>query len=592
MDTNDTTLPAPWLDATLAASLLSEHGSPLHIYREETLRLRLRELAGLLTHRPWHPSISVKANGNPHLLAIAREEGLSGDAMSPGEILLLEAAGFRPEEIFFIPNNVDLDEFRFAATRGILTSIDSLDQVRLFASHRVASRVALRLNPGTGDGHHEKVVTAGARTKFGLLREELPEAIGILTESGIALVGLNQHIGSGFLEPSRYLQAAAFLLETAKGIPSLAFVDFGGGFGIPYRGEDRLDLVRLGRELDTMLADWCRRTGRTIEARIEPGRYWCAESGCVLGTVHAVKTRGEGVIAGTDIGFNVLQRPVLYDAWHGIDLLPVGGGERLTGNVTWVGNICESGDILARDRVGPWPQAGDHVLVRDTGAYGWSMSSSYNARPRLPELLLQADGAVQIIRHRETADDLLRGIRARPEGGAPLPEGSPELEAILPTLRGLVETACRHPGSRMGHDFFREHVLVVEAFSRRLAPLFGANLDIVLPAAILHDIAAIEDFSRVAEHHTLGALRTAEMLREHGLDQARMPGSPPAPSSTSCPSYPRNMARRPPASRMPMPFPRWRAPPTGSITRARCGDWGSRKEGLGTDRLSRTASRD
>lgn len=95
-------------------------------------------------------------------------------------------------------------------------------------------------------------------------------------------------------------------------------------------------------------------------------------------------------------------------------------------------------------------------------------------------------------------------------------------EALLPTLRRLVETACRHPGSRMGHDFFREHVLVVEAFSRRLGPLFGADLDIVLPAAILHDIAAIEDFSRVAEHHTLGAIRTAEMLREHGLDQARI----------------------------------------------------------------------
>lgn len=405
---------APWLSPTLAASLLAEHGSPLHLYHEATLRLRLRELAGLLTHRPWHPSISVKANGNPHLLAIARSEGLCGDAMSPGEILLLEHAGFLPQEIFFIPNNVGLEELRFAAERGILTSLDSLDQVRLFARHRVASRVALRLNPGAGDGHHEKVVTAGSRTKFGLLPEELSEAIEILTESGITLVGLNQHIGSGFLEPSRYLEAASILLETAKSIPSLAFVDFGGGFGIPYRGEARLDLTRLGRELDAMLSAWSRETGREIEARIEPGRYWCAESGCVLGTVHAVKVRGEGVLAGTDLGFNVLQRPVLYDAWHGIDLLPSGTEERWTDSVTWVGNICESGDILARDRRGPRPQAGDHVLVRDTGAYGWSMSSSYNARPRLPELLQQPDGTVRVIRERETIEDLLRGLPPLP----------------------------------------------------------------------------------------------------------------------------------------------------------------------------------
>jgi len=518
MDTGNRTLDSHRLDTSHAAALLARHGSPLHLYREDTLRLRLWELAGLLTHRPWHPSISVKANGNPHLLAIAKSEGLSGDAMSPGEILLLEAAGFGPEEIFFIPNNVDLGELRFAADRGILTSLDSLDQVRLFSRHRVANRVALRLNPGTGDGHHEKVVTAGNRTKFGLLPEELPEASAILTESDILLVGLNQHIGSGFLEPSRYLKAAAFLLETAKGIQTLEFVDFGGGFGIPYRSEARLDLPRLGRELDAMLSEWCRDTGRSIEARIEPGRYWCAESGSVLGTVHSVKPRGDGVIAGIDIGFNALQRPVLYDAWHGIELLPVAEGERLTGNVTWVGNICESGDILARDRSGPSPKVGDHVRVRDTGAYGWSMSSSYNARPRLPELLLRTDGSVQVIREREGLEDLLRGIPAVPEDTTSLPKGSPELEALLPTLRNLVETACRHPDSRMGHDFFREHVLVVEAFARRLAPLFGADLGIVLPAAILHDIAAVEDFSRVAEHHTLGALRTAEILRELGFE--------------------------------------------------------------------------
>jgi diaminopimelate decarboxylase len=415
MNEHDTVQSAPhWFDPASASDLISKYGSPLYLYHEDTMRLRLRELAGLLAHRPWHPSISVKANGNPLLLAIARSEGLRGDAMSPGEILLLEAAGFLPGEIFFIPNNVGLEELRFAARRGILTSLDSLDQVRLFARERVSPRVALRVNPGTGDGHHEKVVTAGGRTKFGLLPEELPEAIDILTGHDVSLVGLNQHIGSGFLEPSRYLDAARFLLELAHGLPQLEFVDFGGGFGIPYReGEPRLDLKSLGLELDAMLSRWCLATGRSIEARIEPGRYWCGESGCVIGTVHAVKRRAEGVIAGTDIGFNALQRPVLYDAWHRIDLLPTDViSTRLTETVTWVGNICESGDILGSDRSGPCPVSGDHVLVRDTGAYGWSMSSSYNARPRLPELLLQDDRTVRLIRRRETNEDLMRGIPA------------------------------------------------------------------------------------------------------------------------------------------------------------------------------------
>lgn len=391
--------------------LLDQFGSPLYVYDESVLRARLREIANLVAHRPFHPSISVKANGNPHLLAIAREEGLRGDAMSPGEILLLERAGFRVEDMFFIPNNVSDDEFRFAHSRGILTSLDSIDQLRSWARLFPGSRVSLRVNPGTGDGHHEKVVTAGSRTKFGILPSELDEARAILTESGIHLAGLNQHIGSGFLEPSRYLQAAATLLTMAESFPNLEFVDFGGGFGIPYREhESRLDLLLLGRSLDTLLADWCRRTSRNIEARVEPGRYWCAECGTLLGTVHAVKPRGEGVIAGTDLGFNVLQRPAMYDSWHGIDLVPATPGERPTIPVTWVGNICESGDILGSDRRGPMPLPGDAVLVRDAGAYGWSMSSSYNARPRAAEVLIGSDGEARIIRHRETWEDLMRHV--------------------------------------------------------------------------------------------------------------------------------------------------------------------------------------
>lgn len=398
-----------WLEEPSATELAGEHGTPLYVYHEATLRERLREIAGLLAHRPFQPSISVKANGNPHLLAIAREEGLHGDAMSPGEILLLERAGFRAEEMFFIPNNVSDDEFRFARERGILTSLDSLDQLKAWVALFPGSEVALRVDPGVGDGHHEKVVTAGGRTKFALLPHELPEALRILGNSGARVVGLNQHIGSGFLEPSRYLAAAAKLLSLAESLPGLRFVDFGGGFGIPYRdGEGRLDLREPGRALDAMLADWMRRTGRGIEARVEPGRYWCAECGALLGRVHAVKERNCGLIAGTDIGFNVLQRPVLYDAWHDVDLIGSDLDDRETVSVTWTGNICESGDLLGRDRMGPRPRVGDLVRVRDAGAYGWAMSSSYNARPRAAEALLLSSGGARIVRRRESWEDMVR----------------------------------------------------------------------------------------------------------------------------------------------------------------------------------------
>ncbi|HNY31050.1 MAG TPA: diaminopimelate decarboxylase [Fibrobacteria bacterium] len=396
----------PWLAPDQVRDLVATHGSPLYVYHEPTLRSRCREVARMLPGRDFHPSVSIKTNGNPALLAIAREEGLRGDAMSPGEILLLERAGFRSDEIFFIPNNVSREELEFARDRRILTSLDSLDQVRLAAEVFSGLEVALRVNPLVGDGHHGKVVTAGARVKFGILPSEIPQAVEILSARGVEVVGLNQHIGSGFLEPSRYLEAARILLEVCREVPSVRIVDFGGGFGIGYRSESRLDLVRVGEGLAALLDTWEKSTGRSLRAQVEPGRYVFAECGVVLGTVHAVKER-EGIrIAGCDIGFNVLQRPVLYDAYHRIDVVGDDLPSRRVATVEWVGNICESGDILGRDRSGPEPRTGDLLVVRDAGAYGWAMSSSYNARPRPAEVLIGSDGGIRVIRRRESLADL------------------------------------------------------------------------------------------------------------------------------------------------------------------------------------------
>lgn len=405
-----TTENLPWLPARRVRDLVAEFGSPLYVYHEPTLRARCREVAGLLPGRDYHPSVSIKTNGNPALLAIAREEGLRGDAMSPGEILLLERAGFCQDDIFFIPNNVSREEFSFARERGILTSLDSLDQVRSAAEVFSGGEVALRINPLVGDGHHGKVVTAGASVKFGILPSEVPQALEILAAHGVAVVGLNQHIGSGFLAPDKYLEAAKTLLEVCREVPTARFADFGGGFGIGYRGEARLDLSAVGAGLSELVDRWERECGRPIRVQVEPGRYVFAESGAVLGTVHAVKERAGIRIAGCDIGFNVLQRPVLYDAHHRIDLHPRDQSVRPVVDVRWVGNICESGDILGSDRKCPLPGMGDHLVVRDAGAYGWSMSSSYNARPRTAEVLLAADGSARLIRRGETWDDLLEAL--------------------------------------------------------------------------------------------------------------------------------------------------------------------------------------
>ena len=395
-------------------SLVEAFGSPLYVYNERILRTCCSAMQSITSYPNFKVNYSVKANANPALLRIIREEGLLADAMSPGEIDVLERAGYHPEEIFFIPNNVSDDELLFALDRGITISLDSLDQLERLGRLAPGANVALRVNPGIGAGHHEKVITAGKKTKFGINADQLNEARSILANHHLTVIGLNQHIGSLFMEPEPFINAARVFFELALSFPDLRFVDLGGGFGIPYQkqsGESRLDLLALNQMLTPLIESFVKDYGQPVQIKTEPGRYIVAECGVLLGTVQANKNNGETAYVGTDLGFNVLARPMLYDSWH--DIVPYRRGEPLkTGDLTpqtIVGNICETGDVLAKNRALPQLQHDDILAVLDAGAYGFVMSSNYNNRLRPAEVLIRQDGSASLIRRRETFDDLVRG---------------------------------------------------------------------------------------------------------------------------------------------------------------------------------------
>lgn len=396
-------------------ALLETYGSPLYVYNETILRQRCREMTGLVQYRPFTPDFSCKANSNRTLLRIIREEGLHGDAVSPGEMLALLEAGYKPEEIFFVCNNVSAEEMAFAVERGILVSCDSLSQLELFGRHFPGERVAVRINPGIGIGHHDKVITAGKRTKFGVTGEDVKEILPIVEQYGLKLVGLNQHLGSLFMEESQFVMGVKAMLDNCRQFRDLEFIDLGGGFGIPYHKQDGqapLDLVPLSQALERVMAAFSAEMGRPVDFRIEPGRYIVAECGMLLGTVHTIKENGENVFAGTDLGFNVLQRVILYDSHHDIEVYR--DGQLLTEGpqqeYTVVGNICESGDKLAVKRSLPLLREGDLLGVADAGAYGYSMASNYNHRLRPAEVLIAADGSHRLIRRRDSYEDLFRGF--------------------------------------------------------------------------------------------------------------------------------------------------------------------------------------
>jgi len=397
------------------SELLKEFGSPLYVYNESILRERSRDMARLVSYPHFKSNYSIKANSNLEILKIVREEGLHADAMSPGEIHVLLAAGFKPEELLFVTNNVSAEEMKFVIDRGVLISCDSLSQLKQFGKLNPGGKVAIRFNPGVGAGHHEKVITAGKNTKFGVNIELISEVKIILREYGLKLVGINQHIGSLFMESTPYLEGLKSLLRIAEQFEELEFVDMGGGFGIPYHkqdGQERLELIETGRKLTEILEKWTTAHNRNIKIKMEPGRYVVAECGVLLGSVHAVKQNGSKNYIGTDVGFNVLIRPAMYDSYHDIEFYRndevLKSDKTITASV--VGNICETGDIIAKDRELPVAKAGDIIGVMDAGAYGYSMSSNYNNRLRPAEVLIGLDGKPRLIRRRDTIEDLMRGF--------------------------------------------------------------------------------------------------------------------------------------------------------------------------------------
>jgi len=390
-------------------ALAAEYGTPLYVYNERILRERCRDLRGLVKYPHFRVNYSMKANGNLAFLQVVRDEGLDIDVMSPGEIHAALAAGFKPEQIFYIANNVSREEMQFAIDRGIKTSVDSLPQMERFGELNRGGRVAIRFNPGVGAGHHAKVVTGGKNTKFGVNLEYLPQVKEILKKYDLTLIGINQHIGSLFMDGEAYVQGMEALLSVAHEFPGLEFIDIGGGFGIPYKkqeGQPRLDLQALGARLDARISEFVAEYGREVTFKCEPGRYISAECGLLLGTVHAVKMNGERKYAGTDIGFNVLIRPAMYNSHHDIEVYRKEGDGTGEENVTVVGNICETGDILAEDRVLPALREDDLVGILDAGAYGFAMSSNYNNRLRPAEVFIRCDGSVVLTRSRDELDDL------------------------------------------------------------------------------------------------------------------------------------------------------------------------------------------
>ena len=402
------------IDGVDVVDLAEEFGTPLYVTSEARLRANAR------AYREAFPEaliyFAVKANGNLALLRILAEEGMGADVFSAGELSLVRMAGMPMEKILFNGNSKRAEELKMALEAGVRISADSLDE--LLALAEVAkemgeeAEVAFRVNPDVSAKTHPKIATGLKTSKFGIPWQDLVEvyetAMGL---EGVNPVGLHCHIGSQILDTAPFVEAAARMMELAGRIVEVGgkieMMDFGGGLGIPYTPETSAPTPwELASGIKPVFEEGCRRFGISPRMILEPGRSIVADSTIFLTRVNVVK-RAHVNFVGVDAGFNLLARPMLYDAYHHVVVANKADG-RAEERYTVVGPICESGDVLAKDRNLPRIERGDLIAMLDAGAYGFSMASVYNGQPRCPEVLV-GGGRAELIRRGEDQSVLLSG---------------------------------------------------------------------------------------------------------------------------------------------------------------------------------------
>jgi len=407
-----------YIDGVSTLTLAEEFDTPLYVISENKIRENYRRLKSALTSRYSRTRIfySAKANTNLSVLRLLKSEDASLDAVSPGEVFLALKAGFPPNRILFTGTSVRNDELSYLIREGVYINVDALSQLERLLRLATPGMLSVRVNPELGAGHHEHVITAGKSSKFGVWEDDAVKAYELAKAAGVNRFGIQMHIGSGIMDAEPFVLAAERLLEIARNTHEkvdidFEFIDLGGGIGVPYRPEEReIDLQSFSKKLVGLfkrrIEDYS--LGEP-ELWFEPGRYLVAEAGVLLTRVNTVKHTPFRSFMGVDAGFNLLIRPAMYGSYHHI-LVANKLNELPEKRYDVCGPLCESGDIFARDRLLPEISEGDLLAILNAGAYGFSMSSTYNSRPRAPEILVN-NRRYQLVRTRETFEDLLKGQR-------------------------------------------------------------------------------------------------------------------------------------------------------------------------------------
>ena len=389
--------------------------TPFFLYSENRIRANCQRFKNAFTkHFPdFWPLYAVKANANPTVTQIIKEEGFDIDASSESEVWLSEQLGLTG---MFTGNYNPASELKYAKEAGFILNLDDVSMLDMLSEIGVPETLSFRINPGTGKSTIESNLFSGPDAKYGIPFEKASETYQIAQELGVKTFGIHIMTGSNVpLEDQDYFaNIVAKLLDIVAQIKKdtgieISFLNMGGGFGVPYRPEEpSINIEQIASSVRKSFDTKCQEHG-IKEPRLiaEPGRYITADAGWLVGTVNVIKD-GYKKFVGLDAGSTDMPRPAIYGAYHHASIIT---DETETETVSIVGRICENSDQLAKDRLLPKAKVGDLAVIHNCGGHAFTMGHNYNGRPRSAEYLLQSSGEITQIRSAETINDLFRGTK-------------------------------------------------------------------------------------------------------------------------------------------------------------------------------------
>jgi diaminopimelate decarboxylase len=385
--------------------IATNFGTPVYVYHAEKIKEQYEKLSSGFSVLDARFFFACKALTNINILKYVSSLGCGIDCSSINEVKLALHAGVPSDRILYTSNGIAFEEIKEAVSCKVHINIDSLSNLEKFGKEYGSSYpVGVRLRPNILAGGNLKISTGHEKSKFGIPIEQVDLLRQIVDQHNITVKALHIHTGSDIKDADIFVHGIKVLSELVPHFPGLEVIDLGGGFKVPYEpGDEETNIAWIAGKLKTFL-DSHVFNGKKFQLWFEPGKYLVSECGYLVTTVNVIKNNGTQLFAGVNSGLNHLIRPMMYDAYHHVVNISNPTAEEKVYTVT--GNICET-DTFASDRLLHEVREGDHLVIYNAGAYGFEMSSNYNARYKPAEVLVK-DGKAHLIRKRDGFEDLLK----------------------------------------------------------------------------------------------------------------------------------------------------------------------------------------